>query len=107
MRFFCTNEFVTYPDEADKLREQILKEAIDGPQKKPYTYFQHYFSNEGQVVHPLLGNLYDFAKIIETSYDQDKGQNLVAWLLRMKLAQIEPEPETHTASSSTADKAFL
>ncbi|MBL7481660.1 hypothetical protein [Legionella bononiensis] len=106
MRFFCTNQFVTYPDEADKLREQILEEAIKGPQKRPMAYFEHYFSNKGQVEHPLLGNLYDFAAIIETLFGTDKGHNLVSGMLRFNLDQIEPEPDTHTASSSTADKAF-
>ncbi|KTD49334.1 hypothetical protein [Legionella quateirensis] len=106
MSFFRIEQFVTYPDDAEKLREQILNDAINGPQKTPMTYFQDYFSKGGQIEHPLLGNLYDFASIIESKYGTDRGQNLVSGIIRFNLKQIEPKPDAHGASSSTTNMSF-
>lgn len=99
MRFFCGSQFYTYSDDAEELREQILEHALNGPQKIPLAYFQNYFSKNGTEEHPQLGNLYDFATVIDASYDKNKGTNFVSGMLRATLDRMVVQSDDSTMSS--------
>jgi hypothetical protein len=95
MKFFVQHEFVNYPDTREELRLRIFEEAVHKAQKAPFCFFDAYFKANGGRIHPILGNLDDFADEIEAKWIEKSagaaggyGLNLVVGLIRHRLEQL-------------------
>lgn len=70
---------------AADLREAVLKSATRGPQKYAMSLFTGYFSKDGTINHPELGNLLELADEIDRQYGNNRGINLVSAQIRNNL----------------------
>lgn len=75
-----------YPIDKTELFKRLLKESTTTPLKFGMSYFQNYLEKGGDVEHPILGNLAEFVKAVETRWDHNKlGSNLIVGLLKSRL----------------------
>lgn len=95
LRFCATAE---YPANKEKLHERLLKESTTFPLRNALHYFEDYFRQGGQRVHPILGDLADFIAEVDSRWDVNtSGINLIVRFLREKLGpDIEVAPERLT-----------
>ena len=90
MRFFTPSGVMSYPDTETELRAQILAHSTIGPQRIPCAFFDTYFTQGGDKMHPILGNLELLVSQILSRWNSDThGQNLVVSLLNFRLTALE------------------
>lgn len=82
---FCSSS-PDYPIEKKALYSRLLKESTTFPLKNGLSYFQSYIQNGGERIHPILGDLFDFVKDVESAWSTDNyGENLIIGFLKSQL----------------------
>ena len=102
MKFFNGSSFDEYPDarpeDRDELRKRIFLDTFGGHQGYAERYFHAYFHNGGGKIHPILGDLKEFADEINEHLKEAGllGPNKVPDIIIKRLGQLKRKEESES-----------